>query len=74
MSALFYKDKYITGPLRILLDEIRSETAFPSVPDTSPVPVIPAETLDRIHIYVKLYERPYIRDKVPPVWSVAFLL
>lgn len=28
MSALFYKDKYITGPLRILLDEIRSETAF----------------------------------------------
>ncbi len=34
-------------------------------PDTSPVPVIPAETLDRIHIYVKLYERPYIRDKVP---------
>lgn len=28
MSALFYKDKYITGPLQILLDEIRSETAF----------------------------------------------
>ena len=30
MSALFHKDKYITEPLKILLDEIRNETPFRS--------------------------------------------